>query len=124
MGAAFFYHLTRSPLERALQMLLERSLANGWRVVVRGNDPARMDWLDQKLWMGAEDQFLPHGLSGGAHDALQPVLLTCAADAPFGHIGSTTRILSPAPTSACIIIMIPVMPDDVTVTRSSAIFVP
>lgn len=82
MGAAFFYHLTRSPLERALQMLLERSLANGWRVVVRGNDPARMDWLDQKLWLGAEDQFLPHGLSGGAHDALQPVLLTCAADAP------------------------------------------
>lgn len=82
MGAAFFYHLTHSPLERALPMLLDRSLGNGWRVAVRGTDPARMDWLDQKLWQGAEDGFLPHGLAGGPHDALQPVLLTCAADAP------------------------------------------
>ena len=63
-------------------MLLDRSLANGWRVVVRGTDPGRMDWLDQKLWLGPEDQFLPHGLSGGPHDALQPVLLTCATEAP------------------------------------------
>ena len=81
MGAAFFYHLTRGPLERALPMLLERSLANGWRVVVRGTDPGRMDWLDQKLWLGSDEQFLPHGLAGGPHDRLQPVLLTCAADA-------------------------------------------
>ena len=82
MGVAFFYHLTRSPLERALPMLLERSLGNGWRVIVRGTDPARMDWLDQKLWQGPEDWFLPHGLAGGAQDALQPVLLTCAPEAP------------------------------------------
>ena len=82
MGAAYFYHLTRGPLEQALPMLLERSLANGWRVVVRGTDPARMDWLDQKLWLGDEAQFLPHGLSGGPHDALQPVLLTCEDAAP------------------------------------------
>ncbi|MCM2561209.1 DNA polymerase III subunit chi [Lutimaribacter sp. EGI FJ00015] len=82
MGAAFFYHLTRGPLEQALPMLLERSLANGWRVVVRGTDPARLDWLDQKLWLGPEERFLPHGVAGGPHDALQPVLLTCAAQAP------------------------------------------
>lgn len=82
MGAAYFYHLTRSPLERALPMLLERSLANGWRVTVRGTDPARMDWLDQKLWHGPEEQFLPHGLAGGAQDALQPVLLTCDSATP------------------------------------------
>ena len=82
MGAAFFYHQTRGPLERALPMLLERSLANGWRVVVRGTDPGRMDWLDQKLWLGSDEQFLPHGLAGGPHDGLQPVLLTCGADAP------------------------------------------
>lgn len=76
MGAAYFYHLTRRPLEATLPILLDKALAAGWRVAVRGTDMARMTWLDQKLWLGAEDAFLPHGLSGGPHDAAQPVLLT------------------------------------------------
>ncbi len=84
MGAAYFYQLSRKPLEATLPVLIDRALQQGWRVVVRGTDAARMDWLDQKLWQGPEDQFLPHGLAGGAHDALQPVLLTTAHDAPNG----------------------------------------
>ncbi|WP_137700101.1 DNA polymerase III subunit chi [Marimonas lutisalis] len=80
MGEVFFYHLTRRPLEAALPELLERSLGRGWKVLVRGTDAARMDWLDQKLWLGPEDRFLPHGQAGGAHDAMQPVLLTTAGD--------------------------------------------
>ena len=76
MGAAYFYHLTQRPLEATLPLLLEKSLAAGWRVAVRGTDPGRIDWLDQRLWMGPEDGFLPHGQAGGKHDALQPVLLT------------------------------------------------
>ena len=63
-------------------MLLDRALAAGWRVVVRGTDPARLDWLDEKLWLGPEDGFLPHGRAGGPHDALQPVLLTERGDLP------------------------------------------
>lgn len=78
--AAFFYHLTRQPLEATLPMLLEKSLAAGWRVVVRGTNDDRMRWLDEKLWLGAEEDFLPHGLAGGPHDADQPVLLTTASD--------------------------------------------
>ena len=80
MGAAYFYHLTRGPLEATLPVLLEKALAAGWRVAVRGRDPGRMDWLDQKLWMG--EGFLPHGLAGGPHDADQPVLLTTTPDTP------------------------------------------
>lgn len=76
MGAAYFYHLTRKPLEATLPVLLERALANGWRVAVRGTDRARLVWLDDQLWQGADEGFLPHGLDGGPHDALQPVLLT------------------------------------------------
>ncbi len=76
MGAAYFYHLTQNPLEVALPQLLGRARAAGWRVAVRGVDAARLDWLDRQLWLGAEDGFLPHGLSGGRHDAAQPVLLT------------------------------------------------
>lgn len=76
MGNALFYHLTRSPAETLLPVLIGRSLAAGWRVELRGTDPARMDWLDKQLWRG--DGFLPHGLAGGPHDARQPVLLTVA----------------------------------------------
>lgn len=82
MGDVLFYHLTRSGLPAALGMLLEKSLARGWRVAVRGTDRARLDQLDQALWLGPEERFLPHGLAGGGHDARQPVLLTDAAEAP------------------------------------------
>lgn len=79
MGAAFFYHLTRRPLEATLPLLLEKSLAAGWRVAVRGVEEGRLDWLDEKLWLGPEEGFLPHGRAGGPHDAVQPVLLTSGA---------------------------------------------
>ena len=52
MGAAYFYHLTRQPLEAALPMLLGKARGAGWRIAVRGRDAARMDWLDEKLWLG------------------------------------------------------------------------
>ncbi len=81
MGEAYFYHLTRRPLEATLPMLLARARAAGWRIAVRGTDPARMAWLDEKLWLEPGDGFLPHGLAGGAHDARQPVLLTTATEA-------------------------------------------
>ena len=81
MGAAFFYHLTHRRLEDALPALLGLSLKAGWKVAVRGPDQGRLDWLDQKLWLGPDDGFLPHGLAGGPHDALQPILLTTAAAA-------------------------------------------
>lgn len=76
MGAAFFYHLTRRPLEATLPVLLDKARGAGWRVAVRGVDEGRLDWLDEKLWQGPEDGFLPHGRAGGPHDALQPILLT------------------------------------------------
>jgi len=84
MGKAMFYHLTRRPLEQALPQLLEASLSRGWKVAVRGAEQGRLAWLDERLWAGKPDSFLPHGLAGGAHDALQPVLLTDARDMPNG----------------------------------------
>jgi DNA polymerase-3 subunit chi len=80
MAEAYFYHLTRQPLEAALPMLLERARARGWRVLVRGTSEERMRWLDEKLWLGGEESFLPHGLAGGPRDAEQPVLLTTAPE--------------------------------------------
>lgn len=85
MGAVFFYHLTRAPLEVTLPVLLGKAGAAGWRTAVRGVDRQRMAWLDEKLWQGPDDGFLAHGLAGGTHDADQPILLGCdtgAANAP------------------------------------------
>jgi DNA polymerase-3 subunit chi len=84
MGAAYFYHLTRRPLEVTLPQLLDKALAAGWRVAVRGVDAARMDRLDAQLWLRPEDGFLPHGRAGGPHDADQPVLLTTGTASPNG----------------------------------------
>ena len=74
MGEAYFYQLTRQPLEVTLRVLLEKSLAQPWRVAVRGRTEDTLGRLDAQLWLG--DGFLPHGRAGGAHDADQPVLLT------------------------------------------------
>ena len=79
MGAAYFYHLTRTPLEATLPMLIGKAMAAGWRVAVRGVSGERLDWLDEKLWLGPEERFLPHGRAGGEFDADQPVLLTTGA---------------------------------------------
>ena len=86
MGAAFFYHLTRKPLEVTLPMLLDKARGAGWRVAVRGRAAARMDWLDEKLWLGPEDGFLPHGRAGQPHEADQPILLTTEAALPNGAV--------------------------------------
>lgn len=80
MGAAYFYHLTESPLEQALPMLLDRARGQGWRVLVRGPDRTLLERLDQTLWLGPKEGFLPHGLAGGPHDADQPILLGDQAD--------------------------------------------
>ncbi|MBC7155901.1 MAG: DNA polymerase III subunit chi [Rhodobacteraceae bacterium] len=98
MGAVWFYHLTQSPPDRVLALLLPRALEAGWRVAVRSPDAARLDWLDEQLWLGAEEAFLPHGRAGGPHDADQPVLLTTAADCPNG--ASCVIALDGAPVSA------------------------
>lgn len=70
-----FYHLTRSSLAETVAALATRALAQEWRVLVRGTNPAALDRLDGQLWLGPEDGFLPHGREGGPHDADQPVLI-------------------------------------------------
>ncbi|MCR9086713.1 MAG: DNA polymerase III subunit chi [Rhodobacteraceae bacterium] len=78
MGAVFFYHLTRDSAAGTLTTLLPKALAAGMRVEIRGTDADMLDRLDQQLWLGPEEGFLPHGRAGGVHDALQPILLTLA----------------------------------------------
>ncbi|HVK81146.1 MAG TPA: DNA polymerase III subunit chi, partial [Verrucomicrobiae bacterium] len=60
MAELWFYHLERSELARALAPLLEKSLQRGWRALVRGGSPERLDELDAVLWTYRDDSFLPH----------------------------------------------------------------
>jgi len=76
MGEVSFYHLTHSPLDVALPELLHKTRARGWRAFVRSAQIDMLLRLDERLWLGDEAGFLAHGVSGGAHDAEQPILLS------------------------------------------------
>lgn len=77
-----FYHLERTPLERVLPELLEKSLERGWRAVVQSGSDERLDSLDTILWTYREDAFLPHGTVNDGSPEEQPIYLTTGADAP------------------------------------------
>lgn len=82
MGEVFFYHLTRRSLEAVLPDLLERTLARGWRAVVRSPLPERIATLDTLLWTHAEESFLPHGTAAMPHAARQPLYLATGPEMP------------------------------------------
>lgn len=76
----WFYHLERSALDSVLPSLLEKTLARGWKALVRTSDRDRIDHLDGFLWTYRDDSFLPHGVEGEALAPREPVLLTTGAE--------------------------------------------
>ncbi len=99
-----FYHLTRSPLERALPQLLEKSLSRGWRVVVQAASAQRVKALDALLWDYEPEKFLPHGARLDDEPQAQPIFLTCGNDNPntadvrffIGAVAAATALNDPA----------------------------
>ena len=75
MGAAFFYHMTRTPLGETLPILLTKSRGAGWQVLVRPPTEDRAAWLDDFLWTYGDGSFLPHGRDGDLADA-HPILIS------------------------------------------------
>jgi DNA polymerase-3 subunit chi len=70
-----FYHLTATPLDRALPQIAARIVEGDARLlIVTESDEQRAD-LDRLLWTYRPDSFLPHARSGAGDDAIQPVLL-------------------------------------------------
>lgn len=72
----WFYHLERSTLDQVLPGLLEKTLQKGWRALIRVQDAATCDEIDELLWTYRPESFLPHGRADAEHAALQPVLIT------------------------------------------------
>ena len=77
MTEVLFYHLERQRLEQVLPGLLEKTLARGWKAVVRCGSAEAARGLDETLWTYADESFLPHGLAADErYAARQPILLT------------------------------------------------
>ena len=78
----WFYHLERTSLDQALPELLEKTLARGWRALVRSTARERVEHLDGWLWSYRDDSFLPHGRADEPQAERQPVLITTAMENP------------------------------------------
>ena len=84
MPDVLFYHLERGALETTLPDLLEKTLARGWKAVIRTGSNERAKALDAHLWSYRDETFLPHGLAGEDNDtqSRQPIWLTADDDRP------------------------------------------
>lgn len=71
-----FYHLERWPLERALGMLLGKTLEAGKRAMVLAGSEARVEGLAQVLWTQDPASWLPHGTAKDGQPEDQPIWLT------------------------------------------------
>ena len=109
MNEAYFYHLTRQTVDQALMPLLDKCLSKKWRVLLRGRTAAQIKDLDEKLWHGGAESFLPHGLSGSENELDQPILLAQEGKI-FSHdclicIGGATITLYEAQNAARVCIL-------------------
>ena len=84
MSAISFYHLERTPLDRALPKLLEKVLERGHRAVVIAGSDERIEALNSALWTFEEQSFLPHGSESDGSADRQPVYLTTHDENPNG----------------------------------------
>jgi len=87
-----FYHLTRTPLEKALPKLLGRVLGGGGRAMVLLASPERLEAMDAALWTCPEPDWLPHGTPRSGHAEHQPIWLT-TEDAPQAGAPNGARFL-------------------------------
>jgi len=85
-----FYHLTVTPLERALPQIAEKVVSSGGRLLIVSDNEAQRGAIDRLLWSYSPESFLPHGLAG-EDDASQPVLIA-AEPAPANDAANIALI--------------------------------
>jgi DNA polymerase-3 subunit chi len=78
----WFYHLERARLEQVLPELLEKTLARGWRGLVRATARERIDHLDDWLWAYRDDSFLAHCVEGEPLVERAPIVLATGQQNP------------------------------------------
>lgn len=93
-----FYHLTTSPLERALPRLLEKILEGHKRAVILCASQERLDFLNNALWTMGKASFIPHGSTKEGSPEDQPIWLTLQDENPNGaqFLIQTDGVTSPS----------------------------
>jgi len=84
MAKINFYHLTKSPLGKALPKLLEKVIESDYRALVVASSDEKLEQLNKELWTYTTKYFLPHGTKKDGFSEKQPIFLTCANDNPNG----------------------------------------
>jgi DNA polymerase-3 subunit chi len=79
-----FYHLTTSPLEKALPRLLEKILEAHKRAILMCASEERLTFLNVTLWTGGKMSFIPHGSAKEGFAEEHPIWLTTQDENPNG----------------------------------------
>lgn len=77
-----FYHLTSSPLEKALPALMEKLVQSGKRAVLMADNEELLKRIDQFLWTFSTNRFVPHGMKEDGYEEKQPIYLTSEEENP------------------------------------------
>ena len=77
-----FYHLSSSPLEKALPNLLEKLIASDKRAVMFFADETHMLEVDKSLWSFSTNRVIPHGNEQEDYKEKQPLYLTTKEENP------------------------------------------
>lgn len=104
MADISFYHLTATPLERALPKLLERIVGGGSRALLVAGSEEELERLNHLLWTHEQESFLPHGSEKDGEPENQPILLVTPdffnrtpAPAAWDMLVSTSGYMPAAP---------------------------
>ena len=79
-----FYHLQKSRFEKALPVLLEKTLEVGKRALVKVGSSALAEQLNAHLWDYQQGAWLPHGTTKDGRGEHQPIWLTSVDENPNG----------------------------------------
>jgi DNA polymerase-3 subunit chi len=80
MAKINFYHLTTSPLEKALPKLMEKVYQSGAKSIVLTENEEQTAQLNKQLWTYTTKFFLPHGSESDGFSEKQPIYLTSSAN--------------------------------------------
>lgn len=77
-----FYHLTATPLEKALPKLLLKILEGGNKAVLLADNEERLNNMNRLLWVFSTNKIIPHGVKKDGFMEDQPVYLTLEEENP------------------------------------------
>ncbi|MBS0186159.1 MAG: DNA polymerase III subunit chi [Proteobacteria bacterium] len=77
-----FYHLTTTPLEKALPKLLEKIISQGHRILILTDSEDQTESIAIQLWTYSPLSFLPHGTHKDGFEKDQPIFLTSLEENP------------------------------------------